>query len=128
MNVHDAYEDWSRTYDSDRNTTRDLDRIVLERVLGKFHFESIIEVGCGTGKNTELLSRLGGNVMAMDFSPGMLEKAKAKSAHLTNISFSIADITQPWPCPKRSANLVTCNLSSNMCANCNPFSSRPLAC
>jgi len=110
MSIRDVYEDWSRTYDSDRNATRDLDRIVLERVLGKFHFESIIEAGCGTGKNTELLSRLGGNVVAMDFSPGMLERAKAKTAHLTNISFAIADITQPWPCPERSANLVTCNL------------------
>jgi Methylase involved in ubiquinone/menaquinone biosynthesis len=110
MNVLDAYNDWSATYDADENATRDLDRIVLERVLGKLHFGSIIEAGCGTGKNTELLSRLGDNVVALDFSAGMLEQAKAKLGHLPRLAFAVADITQPWPCEDRSANLVTGNL------------------
>jgi len=110
MSIQSAYNDWSQTYDSDPNTTRDLDQTVLERTFGQAHFDSIIEAGCGTGKNTELLSRLGGKVLALDFSAGMLAQAKAKLGHRPNVTFSVADLSQRWPCADRSANLVTCNL------------------
>jgi malonyl-CoA O-methyltransferase len=110
MNIQDAYNEWSYTYDSDKNDTRDLDRIVTERVLGKSHFKSIIDVGCGTGKNTLLLSRIGERVHALDFSEGMIQKAKAKLVQLNNVIFSVADITDHWPCKDQSADLVTCNL------------------
>jgi len=110
MNIRDAYDEWSHSYDSGSNATRDLDQLVLGRVLGDLHFESIVEAGCGTGKNTELLSRFGGRVHALDFSVGMLAQAKKKLRHLANVTFSVADITGKWPCAERSATLVTCNL------------------
>ncbi len=110
MAIQAAYNEWSHTYDSDNNATRDLDQVVTGRVLGKLRFESIIEIGCGTGKNTVLLSRLGGRVHALDFSEGMLAKAKGKLEQLPNIIFSVADVTKCWPCAERSAKLVACNL------------------
>lgn len=110
MNVQKAYDEWSQTYDADENATRDLDQAVLQRVLGNLRPNSVIEAGCGTGKNTEFLASIGKTVTAMDFSAGMLEKAKLKAGHLTNVSFSIVDITQPWPWTDGSADLVTCNL------------------
>lgn len=110
INIQDAYNEWSQTYDSDKNATRDLDQVVTRRVLGEFLFESIIEIGCGSGKNTVFLSQLGGRVSAFDFSEGMLTKAKEKLGKIPNVIFSVADITKPWPCAEQSANLVTCNL------------------
>jgi ubiquinone/menaquinone biosynthesis C-methylase UbiE len=110
MNTQKAYNEWSRTYDSDDNATRDLDQVVLKRVLGKLRFDAIIEAGCGTGKNTELLSRLGNTVHALDFSIGMLALAEEKNAYLDNVKFTVADITKRWPCDDESADLVTCNL------------------
>jgi malonyl-CoA O-methyltransferase len=110
MNIQDAYNEWSDTYDSDKNDTRDLDRIVTERVLGRSRFKSIVDVGCGTGKNTLLLARIGERVHALDFSEGMIEKAKVKLVQLHNVTFSVADITDRWPCHEQSADLVTCNL------------------
>ena len=110
MDVQESYNEWSSTYDSDQNATRDLDGIVLQRVLGGLKFASIIEIGCGTGKNTELLSRIGGSVTALDFSPGMLAQARAKLGHLPNVTFAAADIAKCWPCAERSASLVACNL------------------
>ncbi len=38
-----------------------------------------------------------------------MQKAKEKLKS-GNVIFSIADITQPWPCPDQSADLVVCNL------------------
>jgi malonyl-CoA O-methyltransferase len=108
MKVRTAYDTWSDSYDSDTDATRDLDRNVLRRVLGRSRFESIIELGCGTGKNTDLLARLGRRVQGFDFSSGMLAQAKLK--HRPNVSFAVVDISRRWPCTAKSANLVTCNL------------------
>jgi ubiquinone/menaquinone biosynthesis C-methylase UbiE len=109
VKIQAAYSDWSATYDSDRNLTRDLDQIVTKQTLGKLKCESILELGCGTGKNTELLAGIGARLHALDFSSGMIERAKAKLA-LPNVIFEIADITRRWPCPDESVDLVVCNL------------------
>jgi ubiquinone/menaquinone biosynthesis C-methylase UbiE len=52
MNVQEAYNHWSATYDTDTNLTRDLDRLVTTNTLSNLKFKSAIELGCGTGKNT----------------------------------------------------------------------------
>lgn len=109
MKIHEAYTDWSTTYDSDRNLTRDLDQTVSHETLAHLHFESVLELGCGTGKNTGLLATISERVHALDFSSGMIEKAKAKLKQ-PNINFEIADITRRWPCEDRSHDLVACNL------------------
>jgi len=107
--VKRAYEEWAATYDSDRNLTRDLDQQVMRTLLGNLRFDSVLEIGCGTGKNTALLASIARIVRAIDFSEAMIAKAKEKSA-FDNVTFTVADINQPWPCEDRSANLITCNL------------------
>ncbi len=107
--VKQAYEDWAATYDSDSNLTRDLDQQVMRTLLGNLRFDSVLEIGCGTGKNTALLASIARTVQAVDFSEAMLAKAKEKSA-FDNVTFTLADVNQPWPCADRSANLVTFNL------------------
>lgn len=109
MSIQDAYTDWSATYDSDRNLTRDLDQQVARRELANLRCKSILELGCGTGKNTSFLASIGEQVQALDFSPGMIEKAKAKVSAL-NVTFEIADITRRWPASDRSHDLVVGNL------------------
>lgn len=109
MKIHEAYSDWSATYDSDRNLTRDLDHEVARKTLAGLRCKSILELGCGTGKNTELLSQIGAHVQALDFSAGMIEKAKSKLAG-ANVTFEIADITRPWPRDSESFDLIVCDL------------------
>lgn len=109
MEIQKAYSDWSATYDSDRNLTRDLDQTVTKTTLANLRVESILELGCGTGKNTALLAAIGTRVFALDFSSGMIEKAKAK-LDSSNVTFEIADITRRWPCENQSFDLVVCNL------------------
>ncbi|MBD3880236.1 class I SAM-dependent methyltransferase [Phormidium tenue FACHB-886] len=109
MSVQAAYDDWSRTYDVDKNLTRDLDQAVTRETLMGLKCRLAIELGCGTGKNTLLLSQIAHEVHAIDFSEHMIEKAREK-IHSDNVIFSIADVTKPWADPSGAADLITCNL------------------
>jgi malonyl-CoA O-methyltransferase len=109
MNIQRAYDDWSETYDGDENLTRDLDQKVTRDALADLHFDSILEIGCGTGKNTIFLIQIGSQIHALDFSEGMIEKAKRK-VQAENVRFSVADLTQTWLCEDQSYNLIVCNL------------------
>ncbi len=108
--VQAAYTQWAATYDTDRNLTRDLDQIVTRTILAGRQYHSILELGCGTGKNTEFLVTIGQQVHAVDFSEGMLAQARAKGFGPA-VTFSQADITQPWLCVDQSADLITCSLA-----------------
>ncbi|MEH2223617.1 class I SAM-dependent methyltransferase [Nostoc sp.] len=109
MSIQAAYDNWSATYDADENLTRDLDRIVTRETLMGLKCKSVVEVGCGTGKNTLLLSQIALKVCAIDFSAQMIEKAKEK-VRSANVVFITEDITKQWTCQNESADLVTCNL------------------
>ena len=109
MDVREAYDRWSATYDTDRNLTRDLDRLVTRQTLAGLRCANILELGCGTGKNTAFLAELGARVHALDFSEAMLARARAKLPP-DRVTFTVADLTAPWPCAERSMDLVVCNL------------------
>jgi ubiquinone/menaquinone biosynthesis C-methylase UbiE len=109
VNIQDAYTHWSPTYDTSRNLTRDLDQAVTRETLSGRRYGSVVEIGCGTGKNTAFLAGLAQTVQALDFSDGMLSRATAKRPP-ENVIFVRADLTRPWPLAARSAGLVVCNL------------------
>ena len=109
MSIQDAYNQWSESYDTDRNLTRDLDQQVMREVLADLRFHSILEIGCGTGKNTAFLAHVGAHVHALDFSQGMIEKAKEK-VKAENVRFEMADLTQRWPSEDQAYDLIVCNL------------------
>ncbi len=108
MTIQASYDQWSKAYDTDRNITRDLDHAVMQQLLGG-RFESILELGCGTGKNTALLATLGDTVQALDFSHGMLKQARQK-VQASHVRFDWADLTTVWPAPARAFDLMACNL------------------
>jgi len=109
VKIQDAYNHWSATYDRDRNLTRDLDQTVTRNILANLRCKYVLEIGCGTGKNTALLSEIGEQVFAFDFSAAMIEKARQK-LRASNVSFVVADLSQRWPCRQRAVDLIACNL------------------
>ena len=125
MKIQDAYTRWSTTYDSDRNLTRDLDRRVTESTLGDRNYQNILELGCGTGKNTALLDRIGRKILALDFSPGMLQQAKTK-LNTDHVFFVRADLTKPWPAKTESFDLIICNLVLEHIEELDPISIKRL--
>ncbi len=109
MKVHQAYDAWSSTYDDAHNLTRDLDADVMRKTFGRKQLGTVLELGCGTGKNTILLAKNASSVQAVDFSEGMIALAQ-KKVTARNVSFAVADVTKRWPRAAHSADLIVCNL------------------
>ena len=102
MSVQQAYNSWAAQYDTDLNKTRDLEAQALRATLSYISFDHCLEIGCGTGKNTEWLITKAKQVMAVDLSEAMLAKAKEKISS-DNVQFVQADITAPWTFAKDSS-------------------------
>ena len=109
MNIQDSYDSWSAIYDIGSNLTRDLDARITKELLANQHFGSILELGCGTGKNTVFFAEIGERVHALDFSQGMIQKAREK-VKANNVRFDAADLTKRWPCEGSVYDLISCNL------------------
>ncbi|MEJ7740175.1 MAG: class I SAM-dependent methyltransferase [Chitinophagaceae bacterium] len=94
MNTQQAYNTWASQYDTNENKTRDLEGMALRTTLANIDFRDCLEIGCGTGKNTEwLLERA--RVTGIDLSDEMLAIAKAKFRS-DNVQFKQADILSEW--------------------------------
>ena len=109
MNVGESYNSWAGSYDAVENKTRDLEGEVLRKTFLNPHYGNILELGCGTGKNTGWLSEKADFIMALDLSSNMIAKAKEKIIN-ENVNFVEADITAEWPVKPGWANLITCSL------------------
>ncbi|WP_210518021.1 class I SAM-dependent methyltransferase [Hymenobacter terricola] len=109
MNIQTAYNAWAETYDAVLNKTRDLEGTAFRQMLAEMPFAEVLEIGCGTGKNTEWLAARAAHVTAVDFSAEMLRKAQEKPGS-GNITFQQADITREWAFAAGAADLVTCSL------------------
>ncbi|WP_345345482.1 class I SAM-dependent methyltransferase [Candidatus Villigracilis affinis] len=68
MGIQDAYNEWSGIYDTNINLTRDLDSTLTSTCSRTSNLNHILELGCGTGKNTRFFVQIGRNVHALDFS------------------------------------------------------------
>lgn len=109
MNVEAAYNIWSEQYDTNENKTRDLEAISLRKILAGNQFKHCLEVGCGTGKNTDWLINICAQITAIDLSEGMLEKAKEK-IQSDKVAFHIVDILKDWTFSESKYDLVTFSL------------------
>lgn len=95
MDVKQAYNIWADQYDTNKNRTRDLEALSLRATLNDIDFNNCLEVGCGTGKNTEWLLTKAKHITAVDLSEEMLAKANDKILS-PKVHFIQADITKPW--------------------------------
>lgn len=109
MNVEQAYNLWAHQYDTNINKTRDLEAIALRATLANLDFSSCLEIGCGTGKNTEWLISKAKEVTAVDLSEEMLQKAKGKIT-ADAVSFQLADITKEWLFTTKKYELISFSL------------------
>lgn len=109
MNVQQSYNYWAEQYDTNGNKTRDLEALALRNTLSNISFDSVLEIGCGTGKNTTWLLEKAKQVTAIDLSEKMLAKAKEKIS-ATHVQFLQADITIGWTFTNLLYDLVSFSL------------------
>jgi len=89
--------------DADRWLDRRLP-LVAARVAG----EPILELGCGSGRDTEVLAEAGHRVVALDLSPAKLEEARSR---VSAAEFHCQDIRDPFPDSAAHARVVVASLS-----------------
>ena len=100
-----AYDEWAETYDSVQNRTRDLAAVALRQADLNLADRSIVEIGCGTGRNTEWLLERAAGIVVMDFSEAMLARARGR-VNDPRVRFIQHDVRTTWPLPDHSADLV----------------------
>lgn len=109
MNNQQTYNQWSEIYNEMFNRTRDEELNAKKEVLKDLPYSSVLELGCGTGKNTGWLLQQATAVTAVDFSEGMITKAKEKVLS-DKVNFVQADINAEWTFVKQPVDLITCSL------------------
>ena len=104
VSVREGYDRWSNVYDSDGNPMVALDDAIIPALLGPVRGLRVVDLGCGTGRHTARLCRAHAKVTAVDFSEGMLSKAREK----TNdpVEFIQHDLASTLPFPDQSFDRV----------------------
>ena len=110
MSIENAYNIWARQYDTNVNRTRDLDKRCTIETLNNLVFKNVLELGSGTGKNTEWLLNKAERIIGLDFSQEMLNKAKEKISD-KRVTFKKADLTKDWKVENNFADLITSSLT-----------------
>lgn len=104
-----AYDQWAETYDTDPNRTRELAGQVLRLADLSITERDIVEIGCGTGRNTEWLATQAATTTALDFSEQMLRRARARISD-PRVRFIQHDVRADWPLDEDSANVIVAML------------------
>ena len=110
MNIEKAYNSWAKQYDTNKNKTRDLDIKSTIETLSRYNFNNVLELGCGTGKNTQWLLKKATQIIGLDFSQEMLDIAKKKISQ-KQVKFKKADLTKEWEVENNFVDLITSSLT-----------------
>ena len=79
-----------------------------------------MELGCWTGKNTVWLLSKAKQVVGLDFSREMLNKAKEKISD-QRVTFKKTDLNESWGVDNNFADLITCSLTLEHIDDLNPI-------
>ena len=94
--VRDGYDRWALVYDHDANPLPALEEPHVRAALGAVRGLDVVDLGCGTGRHTAWLAEAGARVTALDFSDGMIERARRKVSAGT-VRFLVHDLHEPLP-------------------------------
>jgi malonyl-CoA O-methyltransferase len=107
--VRERYDRWAAVYDHDANPLPALEEPHFREAAGEVRGLEVLDMGCGTGRHTAWMAAAGARVTAVDFSEGMLAKARAKPGNET-VRFVVHDLHAPLPFPNASFDLVASGL------------------
>ena len=79
---------WDERMEAGRTWQRHVSQPSVERLLRLGSGERVLDIACGNGEFARRMSELGGRVLAVDFSGGMLERARARGG---DVEYRLAD-------------------------------------
>lgn len=107
--TRDGYDRWAAIYDVEGNPLVAIEQPHVDALLGDIRGLTVLDLGCGTGRHTLRLAQRGAIVTAIDFSEGMLDRAREKSRGF-EVQFIQHDLATALPLPDRSFDRVLCGL------------------
>jgi malonyl-CoA O-methyltransferase len=107
--IREGYDRWSSVYDLDANPLQALEESYVRSAIGDPRGLRVLDLGCGTGRHALWLAARGAEVTAVDFSEGMLEKAREKPGG-DRVNFLPHDLHQPLPFLDHEFDLVVSGL------------------
>jgi SAM-dependent methyltransferase len=102
-----GYARWSETYDNPGNPLIELEQPVVWSIFEQITPGAALDAACGTGRHARRLVELGHDVVGVDGSPEMLDRAKRS---LPDAVFRDGDLCS-LPAESASVDLVVCALS-----------------
>lgn len=96
VSTRDGYDRWSEIYDAEENPLIVLEDRWIGPLLTDLAGRTVADIGCGTGRHAAPLARAGAQVVALDFSLGMLSRARARP-EAKDVRFVVADLTRGFP-------------------------------
>lgn len=107
--TREGYDAWSEIYDAEDNPLVRIEEPRVRDMLGNLRGLRVADVGCGTGRHALQMAAAGASVTAMDFSEGMLDKARCKPG-ADAVTWIAHDLHQPLPLETAAFDRVTCCL------------------
>jgi ubiquinone/menaquinone biosynthesis C-methylase UbiE len=107
--TREGYDLWAQIYDDEDNPLIALETMQFRSLLGDVRGLAVADIGCGTGRHALAMAAAGATVIGVDFSMGMLVKAKAKPGAGT-VHFVRHDVAMGLPFVSRAFDCVTCCL------------------
>ncbi|HKC10085.1 MAG TPA: class I SAM-dependent methyltransferase [Methylomirabilota bacterium] len=101
----EGYDRWAAIYDTEDNPVILLEEQHLDPLLGDVCNLTVADLGCGTGRHTIRLAGAGARVTALDFSDGMVARARGKPGW-ERVEFIAHDLSERLPLPDRSFDRV----------------------
>lgn len=118
--VKDGYTVWADSYDRPEDEADPIEQTearVMRRLMDELPEGPILDAGCGTGRHTEYLVKIGRkDVVGTDLTPAMLEKARVKCP---DVEFQVADLNS-LPFEDESFVGVVCGLAYSHISNLKP--------
>lgn len=109
LSTREGYDKWAEIYDTEDNPLVALEEPRVRELLGEVRGLRVADIGCGTGRHALRLAAEGAIVTAVDFSEGMMEKARAKPG-ADRIRWLHHDVGQPLPLGDGEFDRVLCAL------------------
>jgi SAM-dependent methyltransferase len=115
--VASGYDGWARTYDGEDNGCFPMRDDVLTPLLDRLTPGRVLDAACGTGAVAQQLVVRGHDVVGVDISAGMLDRARRAVPGARFIAGDITDL----PLPDADVDHVVCSLALAHLDDLRPF-------